>query len=79
MRDEELPTWPQIAKNTVAELDRSRDGLSEAGSWLRSDWKPGTVLTDAQADGRILARRLIGEAKELIDQAKQALAASPEA
>ena len=74
MREHELPTWNDIVSGALGELDRSRDGLSEAASWLRSDWRPaGTALSAEAGEARAEARRLIGQAKALIDQAKGAL------
>jgi hypothetical protein len=74
VQEHELPTWNEIVSAALDELDRSRDGLSEATSWLRSDWRPaGTALSAEAGDARAEARRLIGQAKELVDQAKDAL------
>ncbi|MEU8901768.1 hypothetical protein AB0C65_38300 [Nocardia sp. NPDC048505] len=69
-----LPTRADIFANALSDLDVARNGLSSSRDWLQSDWQPaGAVLTDAAATGRTEARRLIAEAKDLIDQAKRAL------
>lgn len=71
MQEHELPTWRDIATNALTELDHSRNGLSEAGSWLRSDWRPlGTALPGRAGEARQRAVDLIGQAKALIDKAK---------
>jgi hypothetical protein len=57
-----LPTWETIRTN-------ARYHLAEARDWLHSDWAPGTVLTDEQAEGRREALRLIGEAKAALEKA----------
>jgi hypothetical protein len=74
MQEHELPTWNEIVASALSELDTARNGLSESASWLRSDWRPlGTALPDGAGDARIRAMELIGQAKNLIDQAKGAL------
>lgn len=74
MHEHELPTWNDIVASALGELDTARTGLSEAASWLRSDWRPlGSPLPDGAGDARIRAMDLIGQAKGLIDQAKGAL------
>jgi len=74
MQEHELPTWNGIVDHALDELDGARNGLSEAASWLRSDWRPlGTDLPDGAGDARAEAMDLIGQAKALVDQAKSAL------
>lgn len=80
MQEHELPTWQDIKpwqdikRNTATRLDAARSDLSHAGDWLRSDWQPlGASLPTWDGEARREAQRLIGEAKALIDQAKQAL------
>lgn len=74
MHENELPTWNDIVEHALAELNRSRDGLSEAASWLRSDWRPlGSPLPDGAGAARIRAMDLIGQIKGLVDEAKGAL------
>lgn len=58
----QLPTWETICRNASLCLSDARD-------WLHSDWAPGTELTDEQAEGRMEAMRLIGEAKAALDKA----------
>jgi hypothetical protein len=71
MQENQLPTWDEIVMKALAELDNARNGLSEAASWLRSDWRPlGSSLSDGAAAGRTGGLELIGQAKALIDQAK---------
>lgn len=51
MQEHDLPTWNDIVDRTLTELNRSRDGLSEAAAWLRSDWRPlGTALPPGAGD-----------------------------
>jgi hypothetical protein len=70
----ELPTWTEIVDHALEELNTSRNGLSEAAAWLRSDWRPlGTDLPPGAGDKRHEATELIGKAKEILDQAKGAL------
>jgi hypothetical protein len=74
VREHELPTWNDIVAAALAELDTSRNGLSEAASWLRSDWRPlGTALPDDAGEARHRVLELIGQAKAAIDEAKGAL------
>jgi hypothetical protein len=74
MREHELPTWDDILSGALTELGRSRDGLSEAASWLRSDWRPvGSPLPTGAGDARATSQQLIVQAKALIDQAQNAL------
>ncbi len=74
MQEHELPTWNDIVASALGELDTARNGVSEAASWLRSDWRPlGSALPDDAGDARIRAMELMGQAKALIDQAKGAL------
>lgn len=71
MQEHELPTWNEIVDNALGELDGARTGLSEAASWLRSDWRPlGSELPDGAGDARVRVMDLIGQVKNLIDQAK---------
>jgi hypothetical protein len=45
--------------------------MSEVRDWLRSDWEPlGTPLTPAQAAARDGVLRIVGQVKDLIDDAK---------
>lgn len=72
MKEHELPTAEEILTNAMAELDRARYALSEAGSWLRSDWRPlGSLLTDEQAARRTRMWRAIDTAKKAIYRAKR--------
>lgn len=74
MQEHELPTWNGIVDQVLTELDHGRNGLSEASSWLRSDWQPlGSPISPAAADARSRVFTLIGEAKGLIDEAKDAM------
>jgi len=63
--------WNAIAKNARDSLNEARNGLSEARDWLNSDWPEGAGPVDH--DARHEAGRLVREAKDLIDQAKNAL------
>lgn len=74
MTTQKLPTWPEITDSALTEATRAHASLSDALDWLRSDWAPvGTSLTDAAADARTVARRKFAQAKDLIDEAKNAL------
>lgn len=72
-----LPTVDQILGRTLDDLDTARSALSDAASWLRSDWSPpDAVLTDAQSTARTATFAEIDAAKAAIDRAKQALRAA---
>jgi hypothetical protein len=74
MDEQDMPTWNDILVEARASLSSARSSLSDAGGHLRSDWRPaGTALSDGEADARIRAVELIGQAKGLIDRAKGAL------
>ncbi len=69
-----LPTWGEIEDRALRHLNAARNEMSEARDWLRSDWRPlGSPLTAAQAAARREALRIVGEVKNLIDQAKDVL------
>ena len=66
-----LPTREQMFANAVAELDKAYRALSEAASWLRSDWRPvGSSLTNVQTERKARMFDEIGEAKAAINRAK---------
>ncbi len=44
--------------------------LGDAQDWLRSDWPPGTVLSDAQAARRAALRRACAAAKDAINEGR---------
>jgi len=70
----ELPTWREIEGHALRHLDAARNEMSEVRDWLNSDWRPlGSPLTTAQAGARSKVLRIVGEVKNLIDQAKGAL------
>jgi hypothetical protein len=69
-----LPTWGEIEAHAVGHLDAARNQMSEVRDWLNSDWHPlGTPLPDADAAARREVLRIVGDVKNLIDQAKDAL------
>jgi len=71
MRDDELPTRQEIFLNALDELSTAYRALGDAADWLRSDWQPvGSSLTDAQGDAKSKLYDAIGEAKAVINQAK---------
>lgn len=71
MSDRELPTWGEIEARALRHLHAARTEMSEVRDWLRSDWRPlGSPLPDAAADARSEVLRIVGEVKNLIDQAK---------
>jgi hypothetical protein len=66
-----LPTREEMFDNATADLNRALSALSDAASWLRSDWRPvGSSLTDAQADLRDRMFAGIDKAKAAINRAK---------
>ena len=69
--DDSLPTWPEIKRDALSHLDAARGEMSEVRDWLNSDWRPlGSPLTGADANARREVLRIVGEVKNLIDQAK---------
>lgn len=71
MRESELPTWAEIVNHALHHLDDARDEMSSVRDWLNSDWRPlGSPLTTPEADARGEVLRIVGEVKDLIDQAK---------
>jgi len=69
--DGSLPTWGEIEAHALRHLDAARNEMSEVRDWLNSDWKPlGSPLSNSQADARAEVLRIIGQVKDLIDQAK---------
>jgi len=72
--DSNLPTWEEIERHALRHLDAARGEMSEVRDWLQSDWRPvGTPLTSAAASARSEVLRIVGEVKDLIDQAKGAI------
>ncbi|GAA1328470.1 hypothetical protein [Pseudonocardia xinjiangensis] len=74
MNEQNLPTWNDILHNTRASLTTARTSLADARDHLSSDWRPvGTELAQHETDARTCAFELIGQARALIDQAKNVL------
>ena len=73
MQENQLPTWEQIAGNATQALNAARSSLSDARDWLHSNWEPGSLRPQDHPEVRADVYKLIGDAKTLIDQAKQAL------
>ena len=72
--ESQLPTWDEIKTRALHHLDAARSEMSEVRDWLNSDWRPaGTPLTEADARARTDVLRIVGETKNLIDQAKSAI------
>lgn len=72
--DSNLPTWDEIEAHALDHLDKARNEMSEVRDWLNSDWRPlGSPLTDGAADARSEVLRIVGQVKDLIDQAKDML------
>lgn len=70
--DSHLPTVEEILSRAAEELDQGRHHVSEAASWLRSDWQPlGSPLTSEQAGRRDRMWKAIEAAKVAIDQSKR--------
>ena len=58
----QLPTFEEMRRNAHRLLGDAQDEL-------RSDWRPGTGPTDAQADAAAEAREFIAKAKDALDRA----------
>lgn len=66
-----LPAWPEIKGHALSHLHAARNEMSEVRDWLNSDWSPaGQSLTSAEAEGRREVLRIVGQVKNLIDEAK---------
>lgn len=65
-----LPTPEEMLAAAQRELTAAYRALGDAADWLRSDWPPGTVMTDEQAERRTRMFHEIGEAKAAINRAK---------
>ena len=69
-----LPTWREIKRGAISDLNAARSAMSDVRDWLNSDWRPlGSPLTVADADARDETMRIVGQVKNLIDQAKDLL------
>jgi hypothetical protein len=68
-----LPTPMEMFENARTPLTDAYRRLGDAGDWLRSDWPPGYVLSDDQADAKQRAYAAIAAAKTAIDKAQNAL------
>lgn len=69
--DDTLPTWPEIKRGAVSDLDAARNAMSDVRDWLNTDWRPlGSPLTKAEAEARNEVMKIVGQVKDLIDQAK---------
>lgn len=66
-----LPTPAEMLRHADDCLERAYVALSEAAEWLRSDWPPGSVMTDEQAERRTRMFKAIGEAKAAINGGRQ--------
>jgi uncharacterized protein YjbJ (UPF0337 family) len=70
----QLPTADQMFGNAYEALGRARNTLFDARDWVKSDHRPlGSPLTTAQVEAVSEVLRVVGEAKALIDQAKDAI------
>lgn len=65
-----LPTPEEMLAAAQRELDNAYRALGDAGDWLRSDWKPGSRMTKAQAERRSRMFRAIADAKTAINQGR---------
>jgi hypothetical protein len=66
-----LPTWREIKSGAIHDLDAARNAMSDVRDWLNSDWRPvGSPLAKADAEARSEVMRIVGEVKNLIDEAK---------
>lgn len=66
-----LPTPAEMLAYADGALGRAVSALDDADDWLRSDWPPGSTMTDGQAARRTAMFRAIGEAKAAIEQARR--------
>lgn len=66
----ELPTPAEMLRHADDCLDKAYVALSDAAEWLWSDWPPGSVMTDEQAERRTRMFRAITEAKAAINQGR---------
>lgn len=71
MREDELPTWQEIFRETLGSLDAARSALADAQAWLRSDWRPvGSALPESAGSARGAVSDVAGRMKGQIDHAK---------
>jgi len=71
MNEADLPTWLEMRDRALSHLSAARGEMSEVRDWLNSDWRPlGSPLTGADANARREVLRIVGDVKNLIDQAK---------
>lgn len=74
MSERRLPTWTEIANNSLAGLKLTRTTASSVRDELNSDWRPaGTPLTPQAAEARTEVLRRIELIKTLVDEAKDFL------
>ena len=74
MQQRELPTWSEMGKSALGELDTARSALSAAADCLRSDWRPvGQPLPGEAGTVRREVMARIGRLKDELDEAKDAL------
>lgn len=74
MQEHEMPTWGDIFRSALADLDAARSALADASGWLCSDWRPlGSSLPDGAGTVRHDVVEQIGRLKGEIDEAKGAL------
>jgi hypothetical protein len=71
VREDQLPSQSEIFEWVLAELDKARSSLSDAGIAMGSDWQPlNRSLPSAAGDARSEIYDQIGIAKAAIDKAK---------
>lgn len=63
----DLPTPIQMLTFADRDLNRAYAWLSSAAEWLRSDWPPGSTMTEEQAEQRTRMFRAIADAKGAIN------------
>lgn len=66
-----LPTPAETIAAAETKLDEAYRALGDAGDELRSDWRPGTSMTDEQAGRRARMQQAITKAKAAINGARQ--------
>lgn len=66
-----LPTPAEMLAYADAALERAMAALDDATDWLRSDWPPGSGMTEEQAKRRTAMFRAIDQAKTAIERGRR--------
>jgi hypothetical protein len=69
-----LPTVDEMLVGALRELDKARNAMSGARDWVKSDTRPlGAPRTPTQRQAADTVLDVVGEIKDLIDDAKSAI------